>query len=502
MNTEDSVKNLTIGTGIIFIGSFLSKLFSYIFRIIAARSGMADYGLLTLGVSLTVFISVFITIGLDHGVLRYVSYFKEKNDYSKVKMVIYTSMKITFILAFLVSVLLFIFSDFICAQFFPNLNQEKLSAIIRIVSITIPFVTISRMFYASFRAFQIPKYEVYTKNIAEPFSKVILAFIFVSIGFGILAISLAYTISIVISMLIGYLLLQTILRKYKVSIDKKGIFKDILRYSFPLVFVSLFFTLTLSLDTFMIGHYKTETDVGIYNAASPTAQLMFTAPSSILALFLPILMALYIGNKREEFIDLYKTVTKWIFIINLVLVTLFIIYSKEVLSIFFGAEYASGYLALIILLVGFFISLIFHPAQNVLLIFKKSKLIFYNSIIALLINGVLNFLLIPKYGIIGAAISTSFVLVLWGLLNFIQSYICLKATPFKGSYLKVLFITLIISVLFFNIKKYVMISNIYLLVIFSILFLFSVFILLLITSSFDKNDIYILSLIKKKLKKG
>ncbi len=227
--------------------------------------------------------------------------------------------------------------------------------------------------------------------------------------------------------------------------------------------------------------------------------LIYMFPYAILALFLPVLMGLYVKGEKKAFEDVYKTVTKWIFMVNLILASIFAIYSKEVLSIFFGQEYAAGSTVLVILLCGFFVNFLFYPAENVLLIHKKSKWIFYNSAATTVLNIILNYMLIPKYGIAGAAVATSISFAVWGTLNFIESYYLTKIIPFKLSYVKIIFSVAMGSLAFLKLKSYYAISNIIMLGLFALGLTILIFILLLLTRSFEKDDKLIFKIIKHKI---
>ena len=498
-NSEEPIKQIARGAMIIFIGTFISKLLSYLFRLVSARLGSADYGLLTLAISIIVMVSIFVTLGLDHGIYRYVAYYKEKNLPGKVKGTIYSTIKWTMLASVIATAILFFASDFITARFFPNMDQYKLSTMLKIISLSIPFLSLSKMLNTSFKSFQRPEYEMYTKNIAEPLSKFLLTLAFVLLGFGIIIVSSAYVAAVAISSLIGILLLKKLLNKYVGNAKSEYSNKELFRYSLPLIFIGLFLTLTTSVDTFMLGHYKTEAEVGIYNAATPTAMLIYMFPYAILALFLPVLMGLDVREEKKAFEDVYKTVTKWIFLVNLILASIFAIYSKEVLSIFFGQEYAAGSTVLVILLCGFFVNFLFYPAENVLLIHKKSKWIFYNSAATTVLNIILNYTLIPKYSIEGAAVATSISFAVWGTLNLIESYYLTRIMPFKASYVKIIFSVAIGSLAFLKLKPYFAVSNLLILGLAASGMVILVFMLLLLTRSFEKDDKLIFKIIKRKM---
>ena len=73
----------------------------------------------------------------------------------------------------------------------------------------------------------------------------------------------------------------------------------ILSYSLPLMLSGILISITTWTDTLMIGHFRQASEVGIYNAALPTAQLIYMIPYVFMVLFLPVLTELYAKGKTE-----------------------------------------------------------------------------------------------------------------------------------------------------------------------------------------------------------
>ena len=81
---ESSLETIAKGAGIVFIGAVITKLLGFFYRIIIARIGVEQYGLFSLGLAIYGIIAAISSLGLYLGVLRYVSYYKGKDDEAKV----------------------------------------------------------------------------------------------------------------------------------------------------------------------------------------------------------------------------------------------------------------------------------------------------------------------------------------------------------------------------------------------------------------------------------
>lgn len=497
-SSEDYLKKIVKGAGIAFLGLAISKLFGYIYRILIARVGTEEYGLFSIGIAVFSLLTTICLLGLKGGILRYVSFYKSREDYGKVKGVILFSIKTILPLSFIVGVILFIFSRQISLYIF---HKEDLAVVLQILAFAIPFAAFKEIASSVFYAFQEVRYEVYSKNIVENFLKIISVFVLIILGFKVVGFAISYVFAVIFSGIMAfYFLGKKVFPLFNSTIKSIYIKKELIKFSLPLLFTTLISPLMQWIDTLMLGSFKTSSEVGIYNAALPTASLLFFVPSILLTLYVPVLTDVYAQDKKEIFFSLYKRITKWIFSTNIVLLGIFYLFSINILNALFGSDYLSGSAALLILSTGYFINYIFSTSAKVLMIFKKTNIIFLNTIVILLLNILLNFYLIPLYGINGAAMATSFSLIMESILVLVESKLIVKIFPFDMSYIKILFSSMISFIsIGIIIKIWAININLFYLMFLSSAFITIYILLLIFTKSFEKEDISMLMAIKNNL---
>lgn len=495
---EKPLKTVVKGAGVFLIGMLFSKFFNYFFRLVAARLGTESYGIITLSISFVSVLAVLATLGLNNGVLRYAPFYHGKGEEKKVRGVINFSLKVSLLCGLIIGVLLFIFSGFISRTFFPNVNQQVLPGVLRIISATLPLTAVLFIFFASFEAFRLLKYEIYTKNIFDGAFKLAFAFLAVYFGYGVFGVMFVYLAAILGSVILSfYYLNKYVFPLFKA--ERERVSKELLYYSLPLVLSGLCIILISSVDSWVIGFFRNASEVGIYNAALPTAQILLLLPSIILILFLPVLAELYAKEDKESFRAVYKSTTKWVFLMNLGIVVLFVLFSKDVMNILFGKDYILASLPFTILSVGFFASSIFATAEKMLMVVKKTKFILLSYIVVLVLNAALNIYLVPKYSIKGAAIASASSYVLLGLFFMFGSYKFAKTLPFTVDYLKALIAIMVSSGLIFLAKYLFAYNNIYFTLALMGLLVLSYLAMLFILKAFDKEDIMIIRSIKSKV---
>jgi O-antigen/teichoic acid export membrane protein len=432
---DDALKTLVKGAGFVYVGMVLSKLLTYLYRIIIARISTSEYGLFSLGlaaVSMAMYIPL---LGLDQGVVRYVSYYLGLKDLPRVKGTITSALKIVAPLSILSMILLFLGSNYLATNFW---KEPRLGEIIRILSIAIPFYAIGEIYLSFIKAYKRMDYWVIIRNIFENFIKFSVTYILILTGLGATGAAIGFTVANVISLILAAIVVEIkilpIIKSKIVSIKQT---QQLLLYSWPIMFNIIFGQIYGWIDTVLIGYFKTTADVGIYNAALPTAQIINIVPTGIMALFVPVMTSLYAQKKKDELQQVYKTSTKWAFYLIAYIYLVFIIFSKDILTTLFGASYESGAYSFMIIATGFFVYSFLGATDVMLKVIDRTKLLMLNTLISTIINVTLNVILIPKYGFIGGAIASATSVTCWSTLCLIESYYLTKMHPFKKEFLNI-----------------------------------------------------------------
>ena len=497
---KDGMEKIATGAGIVILGIVISKILGYFYRVIVARTGTEPYGLLSLGLAILGIIITFSLLGLETGVLRYVSLYKSKNDPEKIKSIILSALKITMPLSILFSTLTFILAEWISITFFHN---PLLKPIIQIIAISAPFDVLAIILFHVNRAFQVVKYEVILKQIGENVLKIIFLLLFILIGEMFLGPALAYTISIMlITIFIFFITLKKIFNFTNKTIKYQPMYKKIFSFSWPLVLTHFLVMIMAWIDTLMIGYFKDAQQVGIYNAAIPTAQILYMVPYAFSFLFIPILTELYAKKEWVSFNNLLSTTTRWIFTVNMLPLVIFIFFSQEIMITLFGESYRTATLPFIILSLGYFLNYLVINATNTLVIFKKTKWIFFDLLIGTILNIFLNALLIPKYGMLGAASATAISFGFLGILYVVQARELTKARIFDYAYVKILLAIGSSLLILFGIKNKLMFEKTFMLLFVEIaIFSISYMLLLFLFKGLSKDDMLLIKKIVGRFKR-
>ncbi|MFH0831778.1 MAG: flippase [archaeon] len=492
------MRRMTWGASVVFAGKFLSKLLGYLYILIAARLGAENYGMLNIGFSLVSLVVIFSFLGLENAVLRYIPYFEAKKDKASIKGTVFLCIKVGLITTIFFTLISLLFSKQIAVLFFHNIN---LIPIIRIFSFTILPLSFITFFATVFSSFQRVDYDISVREVGEKLLRGILTLVLVYLGFGIIGASVSYIFSTFFMLLVcAYLMQKKVFPIFKTNQTTKYHTKELFLYSLPLLLIVLLNSSTSSISTFFLGYFRTLSEVGVYNVALPTASLVVTIPFAITSLFVPIVTKLFARKKTDLIKQIYKTTSRWIFLINFPLFLIMLFFPRQILTILFGQNYSVGAMALAILSIGYLLYSLNYVNFHILSILKKTNLYFFVTLLFAITNIILSFLLTPHYGVNGAAIAVSVSYILSSIFCSFLTYKQAKLHPFNASFFKPLFAALVAMVAVYSTVKFLLITlNFYgfLIALMGFLAIYSLFLLLF--KCFEKEDFEMINVIFQRI---
>jgi len=474
--SDQLIKKVAKGGGIAFAGNAVDKGLRFPLEILLARVlGAGGYGSYSLGYGLAMIGSQLSMLGLPSAIVRFVALYKGAGDMELVKGTLRSAFVISTLSSIAAGGLLFLFSGSVSEMF----DMPELVNVLKVFAFAFPFYVITRMAGNAARAFQAIEYEAAVTNICRPLANVVIVSIVFLLGFRLLGAVYGFLISSAISAFFGLYLLKRIFPDIVSELKPSYEFRKLLRFSLPVLFVGFSYVILGQTDRIMLGYFKASKDLGIYSAASIISRQAGLVTYSFSCIFCPIISDLYNRNEFMELEKLYKTVTRWIVSLNLVILILFILFSKQIMGIF-GSEFTSGWLVLVILS---FAHLIGYSAGGplagyVLPMSGKQDIELINATVMLISNIALNFWLIPRYGILGAAIATGLSMALIDIAKIVEVHKLLRMNPYDTNYHKpfvagfvVIFLSVFLSMLDIS-RQYWIISMVALFIVYFVVLYF------------------------------
>ena len=200
-------------------------------------------------------------------------------------------------------------------------------------------------------------------------------------------------------------------------------------YALPFMVVSLLSMMMHWLDVVMLGMLTDTATVGLYHPAARTAGLIRAVLLAFAGIAAPMIAALHTGPESREIGRIYKMLTRWIVGLVVPPVILFMLLPEPVLGVF-GERFTEGSNALLLLTAASFLQVCFGLSSTLLAMTGYARLSLYNALGALGLQVVLNLILIPRFGITGAALASLLVFFLLSALRLSEVFILLKIHPF------------------------------------------------------------------------
>jgi O-antigen/teichoic acid export membrane protein len=203
------------------------------------------------------------------------------------------------------------------------------------------------------------------------------------------------------------IILTDIYLKVGVSIPNFSCLKDYLRYGIPLIFVGLFELLIQSSDRFFIGYYLGASAVGIYSAAYGIAVIPGFIAAIVMYILYPTIYKLYENNEIEKLKVFLQYSWKYLLVLLIPATFGLSVLSGSLLALLTTPEFIpEGIYIIPVVSVTNIIVALYAIYVGILTIRKKSHTILVAAGISVLINIILNIILIPKFGIVSAALTT------------------------------------------------------------------------------------------------
>jgi len=170
-----------------------------------------------------------------------------------------------------------------------------------------------------------------------------------------------------------------------------------------------------SVDIIILTVYEGFDNVAHYSIAVKLATVTALALMSVNIVIAPKIAEIYNTNDFNRLNKLIRDAARIIFIVSLPVLLILFIFSGPTLSLF-GEGYVFAKQALWVLLAGQFFSALCGPGAIYLNMTGKQKKLNNILISGLIVNVILNLVLIPIYGIEGAATATLISMVFWNSL--------------------------------------------------------------------------------------
>jgi len=424
-------------SSVFLAGTIFTATAGYLFKVYLARVlGANALGVYTLGMTIVGFLGIFNALGLPKSAVRFVATYRGTGQFDLLRGFIGRSLLILLGCNLLLGAVVLVIGPWVAVRFYhtPLLtNYMGLFALIMILGVLNTFLSEVLVGYKA-----VAQRTVITSFISSP-ATMIFTFAFIAMGFGLRGYILAQVISasVVLALLAvtAWKFTPRLARSFSARFPPLE--KNVISFStavFGLGFLGFF---TSTADKVLIGFYLNVRAVGTYAVASSLVAFVPVLLQSVNQIFSPTIADLYARKQSELLGRLFQTLTRWIFGLTVPLAMVMMLFAPALMRIF-GRDFEAGWPILVIGTVGQLINCGVGSAGTLLLMSGNQRSLIKIQTVMALLMVILNVVLIPRWGITGAAVSAALTI---GISNFwylreVRNKMGL--TPYNRSYVRLL----------------------------------------------------------------
>ncbi len=376
----------------LFFGEVTSRLLRLVLVVYAARVlGEAGWGLFSYALNIIGLIYIFSDLGLDSVVTReIVKTSREKLSYFATAFVIRAALSALAI--FLVLLIPAFYSQF-----------PEVSTIIFPIALMLALESLRNLILAIGRALEKMEKEAFIRGFSS-FATVALGLLVLAHNPSIQNLAYAYLTGSIIGLVLSIL----VFFDYFVTIPKYfsgALIRPIFKISWPFFVFWVTGSIMVYTDILMIGFWQPAEELGHYAAAQRLIQFILVIPSLVALAVLPV-FSKFISESKERLRDVLESTLSFVFLLGLPIVAGGLILAENIVLTSFGGAYLESTLVFqifLIMLLGAFPAAVLN---NFIFAHNLQRKFIWPSVVGAILNILLNWIFIPKWGIAGAAMAT------------------------------------------------------------------------------------------------
>jgi len=428
------------GGGITLAGKMFTNVTRFVTVFLLARLlGAEQYGLYQITLNAGTLFSGLALLGMDTALVRYVAISSARRDEESTWGTLQVGIAIPAIISALTGFALFVLAYPVAERVFHDI---ALAPLLQVMALIIPTLTMSDLLVGAVRGFKNMEYPVIAQFIAQPMVRLVLIIIAGVGGLTVLQAVIIFGVGDLVAtgMLIYYLNKLFPLRR-PIAMARRDV-RGMMAFALPDWLAGMLDKFGSNIQTFFIGSLSSIAGAGIFAIADQINVVGHDFYTSLSISARPLIAELHDQGERIQLERVYQTANKWSLIVNIPLFLIMILFPAQLLAIF-GPSFVVGASTLMVLALANLVNVGTGMCGTILNMTGYTKLKFVNNSISLALSIAMDLLLIPRWGIMGAAVSNLIVILLLNVARIIQVYVLMGVQPYNRSFFKPLVAALI-----------------------------------------------------------
>lgn len=401
--------------------ALLATHFRAIFTLLIARIlGAAALGIFSVVWATTDLVSKLGVIGLDDAVTTFVARAEAVGDRSRSRVYFRVANLVAFGQSTLVAALL----SFGVGWFGPLIGWERsmMSAFAAIVW-ALPGIALYRINTSVSRGARIMHHDIYSRGLTEPIGTTIAFLVALTLGSRTFAPEYAQVFGSIAAGVVGLMLVRKLFQAASIGhdIDVKAEARKLLGYALPIGADQFLNAFIWRMDVIILGCFVdrapgvTLTTLGIYGAVVGLANGLRRVSQPFTPIFTPVVAGMTATGAHREAAATYSRLLQWMLWILVPFTAVMVLAGNTILMIY-GASFQQGGQWLTVVAIGCATSAFVNLGETVIMV-QRPGLNLLNTLITCAVGGATTFMLVPRFGVMGAAIGVLVTYAIQGLVR-------------------------------------------------------------------------------------
>jgi O-antigen/teichoic acid export membrane protein len=387
-------------------------------------------GLFTVATTVVVLAQLPALFGLEAGAVRYVSLSAAEGDERGARGSAQAALLAGLVLSTAGAVALYFLAPEICARF----HKPEATHLLQLASLALPLLCTSRVCAACVLGFGLTGRSS-TITAAQNVTRLLVTVPLVLLLADVTALGVGFAIAGLAGTVFAIWLLRSVSPRILEPARDRWALRSMIGFSWPQTLSQSLYLATLWTDTLVLAHYGTAHQVGIYGLVvallAPVSQLTVSVSQA----FTPRIAGTHARGDHSGLAAMLQRVSYWNLVVALPILASMAVLREPLLSLF-GKGYEAGATPLVLLVIGQLVLNAAGPLTAVINLSGHPRVTLFDNVLVFGSNLVLCVILVPRYGMAGAATSTLVALCSVTLLQVGQVARLFRIHPFRDDQLR------------------------------------------------------------------
>jgi O-antigen/teichoic acid export membrane protein len=427
---ERNLSRLAGSAGLMFAGGWIAYALSTLFQIAVARGiGAEEFGAYILAVGIAWVLAQIAPLGMTWAVVRYVAIYRAQGDDTRLMGTVWLAIRTTAIGGAVLGTGMFLTAPLLAERVF---HEPRTVVLLRLLSLAVPLSALTDLLLATVQAYTRMIPTVVVRSVAVPFLRLAGALGALAIfGGGALTVACGYLTVEFIAMLMAAVAALRVLPR------RAGRYpgRQVGQYARPLAAQRVLESSTADFGDLVLAASHSVGLVALFTAVlrfTEVGNALFKAIGQAIA---PMVSDIHTAEQRDHLARLYKAASRWLFMIGLPIFLTQLLFGRWLLSLF-GDDFVVAYPALIVVAVGQLANYCTGVTQDVIRMIGRSGLLLVNTIFDVCNYVILNLVLIPRFGLMGAAYAAAIELAIINVVRAVEVWFIARMHPYSRSFAK------------------------------------------------------------------